>query len=210
MENHMPGRQCSICRHPDVGAIQRAVGEGVPLLDICSRYEGIKKSALHRHMTNHTGRPTGKRASRGSGSGSHKRVPTKSRSVTDDGRCNECGGMTTLLESETLDGKALIWRAEKLLHLAERIALEAKDAGDARLCLIALEKAQKSLETLLRVAGLLKPDSVVVDARTVNVYENWPTPSLEALRAFYEALASGASIAEAVATVTQNVPALPS
>ena len=59
MENYRgaPGRQCSICSHPEVGAIQRAVGEGVPLLDACSRYGGaIKKSALHRHMQNHTGR----------------------------------------------------------------------------------------------------------------------------------------------------------
>ncbi len=119
--------------------------------------------------------------------------------------------MTTLLESETLDGKTLVWRAEKLLHLAERIALEAKDAGDARLCLIALEKAQKSLETLLRVAGLLKPDSVVVDARTVNVFAAWETRDLMALEGVREALESGAVTAVEVEAwlAAPKTPALP-
>jgi hypothetical protein len=208
-----PGRKCQVCASQQLAEITRALTNGETFESIAFEY-GFAKSSLHRHATLHQGikknnTQGGKRASRGSGSGSPKRAATKSRSVTDDGRCSECGGMTTLLESEALDGKALIWRAEKLLHLAEKIALEAKDAGDARLCLIALEKAQKSLETLLRVAGLLKPESVVVDARTVNVYQNWSTPSLEALNAFHDALAGGASIAEAIAAVTQNTPALP-
>jgi hypothetical protein len=75
--------------------------------------------------------------------------------------------------------------------------------------LISLDRAQKSLDTLLRVSGLLKPDSVVVDARQVNLYQSWPTPSLEALSAFHEALASGGSVVDAIVAVTQNTPALP-
>ena len=217
MENNRgaPGRKCRVCTDERLASITRALTSGQTFESIAFEY-GFAKSSLHRHATLHQGikknnTQGGKRASRGSGSGSPKRAATKSRSETgDDSRCESCGGLTTLLESESLDGKQLIWRAEKLLHLAEKIALEAKDAGNARLCLIALEKAQKSLETLLRVAGLLKPESVVVDARTVNVYQSWPTPSLEALNAFHEALASGASVTEAMAAVTDNTPALPS
>jgi hypothetical protein len=120
--------------------------------------------------------------------------------------------MTTLLESETLDGKALIWRAEKLLHLAEKIALEAKDAGDARLCLIALDRAQKSLDTLLRVSGLLRPDTLVLDNRTVNVFASWSTPDLMALDGLKQALEAGTVTAaqfESWLSVQSKTPQLP-
>ena len=174
-------RTCSVCCHKELATIQRLIGEGISLGEMSSRFAPLTKSALSRHMRSHTGRTRAQSTNASPRkSGPQSRTKGKSR-IADDGRCNECGGMTTLLESDKLDGKALIWRAEKLLHLAERIGTEAKDAGDARLCLIALDRAQKSLDTLLRVSGLLKPDSVVVDARTVNVWASWSTPDLTAL-----------------------------
>lgn len=191
-----PGRACSICVHPQLAEIQRDVVKGIPLEQVCAGYTGIKKSALGRHMLAHTGRGP---ARRGSGIRTSKGAASKSHP---DGRCESCGGLTTLLESESLDGKALIWRAEKLLHLAEKIALEAKDAGDARLCLIALDRAQKSLDTLLRVSGLLKPDQTIIDNRSVTVnYGSWPSASLVAVELFHNRLGEGATIAEAIEAV---------
>ncbi len=101
----------------------------------------------------------------------------------------------TLLES---DGSGRwqkqIWRCRKLLHLAEKIAPRRKTAGDARSrLLIALSWGAKvSSITLLRVSGLLKPDGIVVDARTVNVWACWSTPDLTALDGLKQALESGA------------------
>jgi hypothetical protein len=186
MENYRgaPGRQCSICRHPDVGAIQRAIGEGVPLLDVCSRYDGIKKSALHRHMTNHTGRPTGKRAARDSGSASALKRGKSSRS------------------GDELSAEALKERALYQLECGERMMSMAEDANDARLVLASLDRTNRSLELMCKLAGILGPDVVVnVDARTQNLYAGWSTEALHALESFHAALESGATVSDACRAV---------
>jgi hypothetical protein len=183
-ENPKSGRQCSICRHPQLAEIQRDVGEGVPLVDVCSRYDGIKKSALHRHMTNHTGRPTGKRAARDSGSGSPKRRAPFSRS------------------GDELSAEALKERALYQLECGERMMSMAEDANDARLVLASLDRTNRSLELMCKLAGILGPDVVVnVDARQQNAFVNWPTASLQALESFHAALEAGASVADACRAV---------
>jgi len=182
MENHMPGRQCSICRHPDVGAIQRAVGEGIPLLDVCSRFQGIRKSSLHRHMTSHTGR---KGAARGSGIGSPKGQARKSHPTTGD----------------ELSPEALKQRALNLLETGERIMATAEDANDLRLCLAAHDRTQRALEMLCKVAGLLGPDIVIDQRQQVNIYQNWPTTSLHALETFHAVLESGGTVPDACEAV---------
>ena len=197
------GRACSICRHPDVGAIQREIGEGVPLVDVCSRFEGIKKSALHRHMTNHTGRPTGKRATRPSGFGSSKGAARKSHpSAPVDGRCDHCGQLTGESADGRLEPKDMLRRAERSLWMSETVATKALDSGDNRLVLLSLDRNKSMLEMLMKAHGMLGPDTVVnVDARTQTLYASWPTRHLEALQTFHAALESGASVADACRAV---------
>lgn len=198
--NPKPGRACSICIHPEVGAIQRAVGEGVPLVDVCSRFEGIKKSALHRHMTNHTGRPTEKRASRPSGIGSHNRPGKKSHPA--DGRCDHCGQLVGESADGRLEPKDLIRRAERMLWTSETVATRALDGDDNRLVLLALDRVKSALETLMKAHGMLGPDvQVNIDNRQQNAFVNWPTASLLALTEFAAALESGATVSDACRAV---------
>jgi hypothetical protein len=51
------GRQCSICTHPDLALITRALTSGESMQDIASRFN-VVKSSLHRHAVNHQGRQT--------------------------------------------------------------------------------------------------------------------------------------------------------
>jgi hypothetical protein len=113
---------------------------------------------------------------------------------------------------ENLEPKAIIRRAERLLAVGERIALKAEEADDSRLALLAVDRCQKSLDSLARIHGLIGPDSVtVVDQRSVNVYASWPTESLSALEAFHNALGAGSTVPEAIAAVQsgEKAPALP-
>lgn len=194
------GRACSICRHPDVGAIQREIGEGVPLVDVCSRFEGIKKSALHRHMTNHTGRPTEKRASRPSGIGSHNRPGKKSHPA--DGRCDHCGQLVGESADGRLEPKDLIRRAERMLWTSETVATRALDGDDNRLVLLALDRVKSALETLMKAHGMLGPDvQVNIDNRQQNAFVGWPTESLRFLTELAGLLESGMPVHEALASL---------
>lgn len=97
-----------------------------------------------------------------------------------DGRCSSCG---TKVEGE-LTGAELKLRGERLFHVAEEIAIAAK-GEDARLCLMALDRAHKSFETLCKVAGLLQADAgstTIVDRRKI-VYNMLASLSEEELRA---------------------------
>jgi hypothetical protein len=194
------GRACSICRHPEVGAIQRAIGEGVPLVDVCSRFEGIKKSALHRHMTNHTGRPTEKRASRPSGIGSHNRPGKKSHPA--DGRCDHCGQLVGESADGRLEPKDLIRRAERMLWTSETVATRALDGDDNRLVLLALDRVKSALETLMKAHGMLGPDvQVNIDNRQVNQFAGWSTGALQALQTFHDELGAGKSVKDACTAI---------
>jgi hypothetical protein len=179
--------RCSICRHPQLPEIQKCVIEKIPLDEIVFRFEGIKRSALHRHLSNHMrGTPTGKRATRGSGSGSHKRLAPFSRSATGD----------------ELSAEALKERALYQLECGERMMSMAEDANDARLVLASLDRTNRSLELMCKLAGLLKPDTVVVDNRSVNIYGSWPTTSLQALQIMHDELGAGKSVEEAIHAIS--------
>ena len=194
----MSGRACSICVHPEVGAIQRLVGEGVPLVDVCSRFERIKKSALHRHMTLHTGRPTGKKGARDSGIRTSKGPATKS---LPDGRCPTCEQLTGENDG-SLAPENIVKRAERILHISESIALKAEAGDDSRLALLAVDRCQRSIDTLARIAGLLKPDSLtVIDNRTVNQFASWPTEAVRAITEFAASIEAGMTVQEALASL---------
>lgn len=185
-------------------AIMRLLAEeSVSLADVASRF-GVQKSSLHRCLQNH--QPRAGRAQKPSDkpAGATGRTkgssPSRSVSETADGRCSACGQLTT--DAEALEPKALVRRAERLLNLAEGIALRAEADNDSRLCLMSLDRAQRSLDSLLKVAGLLGPDvQVNVDARQQNIYASWPTESLHAIQTMHDALNDGKSVQDAIEAV---------
>jgi hypothetical protein len=78
----------------------------------------------------------------------------------------------------------------------------AEDANDARLVLASLDRTNRSLELMCKLAGLLKPDTVVVDNRSVNIYGSWPTTSLQALQIMHDELNAGKSVEEAIHAIS--------
>jgi hypothetical protein len=102
-------------------------------------------------MTNHTGRPTEKRASRPSGIGSHNRPGKKS---LPDGRCPTCLQLVGE-SSEALTNEQILKRAERNLHISESVAINAQESNDARLALLAVDRTQRSIEMFCKISGLL-------------------------------------------------------
>ena len=194
-----PGKVCTICASPDLIAIQKLITENVPLLDIAARFPAIKKSALSRHSINHMGRKgTGGHASRGSGIRTPKGLATKS---LPDGRCPTCEQLTGENDG-SLAPENIVKRAERILHISESIALKAEAGDDSRLALLAVDRCQRSIDTLAKIAGLLKPDQTTIDNRSVTVnYSSWPSASLVAVELFHNRLGEGATIAEAIEAV---------
>ena len=45
-------RQCTICIHPERGAVELAVATGESYRSVADRYEGVSKQALARHIKN--------------------------------------------------------------------------------------------------------------------------------------------------------------
>jgi len=108
-----------------------------------------------------------------------KRRRTKRNESATLGRCSTCG-----FASDATDPQALLRRAEKLLGLAEAIAAQAQADNDARLTLMAVDRANKSLETLARATGMIGGDGITVniDQRRVEieaVVRTLPTPVIE-------------------------------
>jgi hypothetical protein len=106
----------------------------------------------------------------------------------------------------------IVKRAERILHIGERIALKAEAGDDSRLALLAVDRCQRSIDTLAKIAGLLKPDQTIIDNRSVTVnYSSWPSASLVAVELFHNRLGEGATIAEAIEAVqclqNENAPA---
>jgi hypothetical protein len=222
----MPGRTCTVCVHASLAQLQIEMANGEPLSALAFRYD-LAKSSLSRHAKNHMGRtPHGNARPKGTSRppriSSRNALGPRSRSDSHDadaGRCRECGQITG--ENDTaLAPETIVKRAERILHVSENIAMKAQDADDSRLALLAVDRCQRSIDTLARIAGLLKPDTTIIDARQVNVYASWPTHSLESLQTFHDVLASGATVEDAIGAVLttpslalpvqQNAPTLPS
>jgi hypothetical protein len=70
------------------------------------------------------------------------------------------------------DPKTLLRRAERALHYGEAIVMRAVEEKDDRLALQGLDRVRTSLEQLLKVHGLLQPESgstTIVDLRRQQV-----------------------------------------
>lgn len=46
-------RRCTVCAHPEVEAINRALVGGAPYRSVANRYESLSQAAVQRHQENH-------------------------------------------------------------------------------------------------------------------------------------------------------------
>lgn len=203
------GRKCSICAHPQASAINLALGrDRGSKSEVAVRF-GVSESSVQRHRANHLG--LGKTPTRGPKNKTAGNAAPNAR-FDSDGRCPTCDQLTGEGD-EALEPKHIVKRAERILHVSESIALKAQDDNDARLSLLAVDRCQRSIDTLARIAGLLKPETTIIDNRTQNLYAGWSTPALQALDVFHSILASTQDVRAAIDAVAavQNemAPALP-
>lgn len=167
-------RSCIPCNHADAGAIAKELAQGVPFSDVAFRF-ACSKSSVARHARNclnltRSGKP---RAGKTKAPQAPRSVlaeglrPKRARfaSTIDQERCGTCG--TSLSGT---DPESLLRRAERLLRSAERIAENAAVSDDARLCLLAVDKARQVLESLMRAQGMIAEANSKIDARHINVF----------------------------------------
>ena len=160
----MAGRQCTVCVHPELAEITKAIGAGVPLREIASRYGFKSQSIVGRHRIKCMGLPVRRQgsvdASKSAALASRSKPRRTSRltSDADPGRCEKCGTSSTDISPESI-----LKRAERLLQRAETIAEKADDAENYRLTLLACDRANKSLELLAKAVGLIS------DGTNVNI-----------------------------------------
>jgi len=193
-------RDCTICTNPKLLEIQESIVRQVPYENIASRF-GLTDSSISRHSIKHMGR--GKTTTRGLNRPGSIRTgkAQQSHSRPDNSRCPQCSqlvGETT----EKLSAEEIIKRAERVLFFAESIVTKAQENEDARLALQGVDRCQRSIDTLARIAGLLKSDTQVTINQTTNIYESWATEALFAIQTMHEALASGMTVERALEAVT--------
>jgi|HubBroStandDraft_4_1064222.scaffolds.fasta_scaffold183712_1 hypothetical protein len=187
-------RTCSICSNLNASSISKEIAAGVSFGELSLRY-GPSKASLHRHAKGCLKiQRRGERKPNNLKTLAARGCPSKgaalARFAPDAGRCDRCGQLTSGGEGTALDSKSIVLRAERLLFLGENVALRAEQNEDSRLALLAVDRCQKSVEMLAKVAGLLKPD-FLVDKRTqtVNVFADLSDEQLRALKADLEAKA---------------------
>ena len=159
-------RSCSVCRHPDRDAIDRALIEGQPYRDIAGQYS-VSKSGVERHGRNH--------------------LPA---TLTNAAEAEEVARADDLLSQL----RALQGRALGILEKAEssgdyRAALSA--IREARGCLELLAKLAGELQSGTDLRVVVAPDWIHLRGQVLESLRPFP----EAKRAVAEALleASGES-----------------
>jgi hypothetical protein len=167
------GRPCSICSHPEVGAIDRMLAKEKCSKEVVAVRFDVGPSSVGRHRRDHldirsTHKPSNPSRSRAVLSQTHTTQGKSGRFDSDDGRCTTCGQLTAE-SGNTLDPTQIVRRAERLLNIGERIAIQAEADQDSRLALMAVDRCQKSIDTLARIAGLLKPETVI-DNRSITLF----------------------------------------
>lgn len=198
-QNPRKGKPCSICSSPFLIDLQRLAAEGVSLGELASRFPPITKASLSRHFRAHVPQSNAK-------GGRKNAAPIKGKKgsrLAVDGRCPQCEqlvGETT----EALSPEAIVKRAERILHVSESIALRAQQGEDSRLALLAVDRCQRSIDTLAKITGLIK-NEVVIDQRQVNIYQGWSDDALRVLSALHDALAEGIAAPEALKLAEASV-----
>lgn len=176
--------KCAICIDPALSiAVKELRADGLGIVTIAERLKR-SKSSVHRHLQ-HQQEATTKPASRGPRG---KLSQTGRRDKA--GRCSSCG-----LSATASDTESLMRRAERLLWLAETIAAQAHEDNDARLALMACDKARQALETMMRASGMIGGDgSVVVNVDARRIESQLAQLSAQELRALATGKALPATI----------------
>jgi hypothetical protein len=167
-------RSCSICTHDQNAIITRGLTAGDSIRSISSRFK-LSPAAVQRHLTRCLRIFRRVEASKESAlEETRTSADFSSRFASDDGRCRSCGQLVGESEDGRLEPKDLIKRAERTLWMGENVAASALESDDLRLVLQAMDRIRSSLDTLLRVHGLMGTDAATVnDNRSVNVFAGW-------------------------------------
>jgi hypothetical protein len=181
-------RPCKACQHENLVGLTKDIGDGVPFAELEIRY-GLSHSAVQRHATKHqkTIRGSGNNRLGGAGTSPHIRQPQKTRNET--GRCTACG-LLTGEGSESLTPADITRRAERVLNISENIAARAEASEDSRLALLAVDRCQRSIDTLAKIAGMIRQD-IRVEVKAPSRYDSWPRERLQALQTVSDALDAG-------------------
>ena len=162
-------KPCSVCKHEAAGELAKAILAGVPFRELAFRYQ-LSLGSLSRHKAKclqQTPRTQNtKRFARAHGSASSV-APFRSERAED---------------AEATTPEALLRRAERLLSLAEGIAASAQASDDARLALMAVDRASKALELLMKAHNMLGSDAANVVV-TLNAEQRHVQTFSEALQA---------------------------
>jgi hypothetical protein len=167
-------RACTACRHEQSAQITKDIAAGVSYRSISSQY-GITVSAGHRHALKclrlaRRGEQAPKGA-QGSAQGAQRLAPVRPRAksanssrnlpTAPDGRCPACQQLTGDGDAK-LGPEDIVRRAERVLFISEGIAAQAQASDDARLALQSVDRCQRSIEALAKMAGLLAPDNQTI------------------------------------------------
>lgn len=158
-------RACKTCAHPQAGEIAKTIARGDSFASVAVRF-GVTEASVQRHAVDHLkvtrrGNDGGTTTKRTGAPSSRGKAPEKAR-FDSSGRCVSCGQLGPEADAALLDAKAIVRRAEGLLARSERIAETAEEQGDLRLVLSSVDRCQRSIETLAKMAGLLAPDNTTV------------------------------------------------
>jgi hypothetical protein len=184
----MSGRPCSVCNSESLQNITLDIGQGIPFSELAIRY-GLKPSSLQRHAARHQG------LHRGSGNNQAGHRNLRGRNIVgkktrpETGRCTACG-LLTAEGSESLTPADITRRAERVLNISEGIALKAEASEDSRLALLAVDRCQRSIDTLAKIAGMIRQD-IRVEVKAASRYDSWPKERLQALQTVSDALDAG-------------------
>jgi hypothetical protein len=154
-------RSCSICSHERASEISKELAAGASVRGIASRFK-VTAASAHRHLNNCLRIV---RSAEKPGQGAAPKGSADSSRFDSEGRCRTCGQLGPEADASMLDAPAIVRRAESLLARSERVADQAEGDGDLRLVLSAVDRCQRSIDTLAKIAGILQPDNSV----TVNV-----------------------------------------
>jgi hypothetical protein len=202
----MGGRSCSICSHERASEITKGLTRGDSVRGIASRF-GVTPAAAARHLNNCL-RIT-RRAEKSGQTGARTGTSDAPR-FDSSGRCQTCGQLGPDADTSTLDPKSIVRRAEALVARSERVADRAEQDDNLALVLASVDRCQRGIDTLAKIAGLLKPEGQVnvhVDAsqRGLALIGQIPTDILERMAAGDQ----GTLDAFAALAIGATLPALP-
>ena len=146
-------RTCTCCQHKDRAAINRALVDGFESQRRIAQTFGVTESSLYRHNRDH--------------------LPAVLRQGATAARLDEATALEVRRAAEPVD---LLARVRKLFDEANVILSEAKQAGDPRVALLALDRLLKSL-ALEGMTLQAAAERGAGEPKTIRIEWGWTCPS---------------------------------